>query len=138
MSEVATSELATILDTSRRFYRQHNLADWAEAVRDVPVSTDDLAEISRAGKQGFTAGFVFPPFDLQIPTLDRLIDETARTPSAMWPQDITTRSTPWRRSQSSMKPMNGRSTRGTTGLGYVVVRGRRRVPSPPARISACT
>src|SRR4051794_20857462 len=56
----------------------------------------------------------------------------------MWPQDITMSSTPWRRSQSSMKTMNGRSTSGTTGLGTVVVSGRRRVPSPPARISACT
>src|SRR5215208_7810837 len=36
-----------------------------------------------------------------------------------------------------MKRMNGRSTSGTTGLGTVVVSGRRRVPSPPARISAC-
>ena len=33
--------------------------------------------------------------------------------------------------------MNGRSTSGTTGLGTVEVSGRRRVPSPPARISAC-
>src|SRR4051794_40917180 len=37
-----------------------------------------------------------------------------------------------------MKTMNGRSTRGTTGLGTPVVSGRRRVPCPPARISACT
>ena len=33
--------------------------------------------------------------------------------------------------------MNGRSTSGTTGLGTVEVSGRSRVPSPPARISAC-
>ena len=33
--------------------------------------------------------------------------------------------------------MNGRSTSGTTGFGTVVVSGRSRVPSPPARISAC-
>src|SRR3712207_3579048 len=33
--------------------------------------------------------------------------------------------------------MNGRSTRGTTGLGKVEVSGRSRVASPPARISAC-
>ena len=36
-----------------------------------------------------------------------------------------------------MKAMNGRSTSGTTGLGTVEVSGRSRVPSPPARISAC-
>src|SRR4051812_15481431 len=63
---------------------------------------------------------------------------TLRTPDARWPQDMTMSSTPWRRSQSSMKTMNGRSTSGTTGLGTVVVSGRRRVPSPPARMSACT
>src|SRR5690349_16075147 len=34
--------------------------------------------------------------------------------------------------------MNGRSTSGTTGLGTAEVSGRSRVPSPPARISACT
>src|SRR3954467_11231641 len=33
--------------------------------------------------------------------------------------------------------MKGRSTSGTTGWGTVEVSGRRRVPSPPARISAC-
>ena len=55
----------------------------------------------------------------------------------MCPQEMTMSSTPWRRSQSSMKAMNGRSTSGTTGLGTVVVSGRSRVPSPPARIRAC-
>src|SRR3954452_20678755 len=34
--------------------------------------------------------------------------------------------------------MCGRPARGSTGFGTVLVRGRRRVPSPPARISACT
>jgi hypothetical protein len=37
----------------------------------------------------------------------------------------------------SMYVMNGRPTSGTTGLGIVEVSGRRRVPSPPARINAC-
>ena len=46
-------------------------------------------------------------------------------------------STPCVRSQSSMKAMKGRSTSGTTGLGTVVVSGRSRVPSPPARMRAC-
>src|SRR3954451_18779366 len=63
---------------------------------------------------------------------------TLRTPEARCPQDMTMSSTPCSRSQSSMKTTNGRSTSGTTGLGTVVVRGRRRVPSPPARIRACT
>src|SRR3954454_17211337 len=50
---------------------------------------------------------------------------------------MTMSSTPWERSQSSMNAMNGRSTKGTTGLGTVDVSGRSRVPSPPARMSAC-
>src|SRR6185312_5095286 len=33
--------------------------------------------------------------------------------------------------------MNGRSTSGTTGLGTVEVSGRRRVPSPPTKMTAC-
>src|SRR5918998_2068367 len=63
---------------------------------------------------------------------------TLRTPWARWPHDMTTSLTPWDFSQSSMKTMKGRSTRGTTGLGTVEVSGRSRVPSPPARMSACT
>src|SRR5215207_5183215 len=62
---------------------------------------------------------------------------TLWTPEAMKPQEITTSSTPCPRSHSSMNAMNGRSTSGTTGLGTGEVNGRRRVPSPPARIRAC-
>src|SRR5829696_5487076 len=63
---------------------------------------------------------------------------TLRTPAARKPHDMITSSTPWPRSQSSMNAMKGRSTSGTTGFGTVEVSGRSRVPSPPARISACT
>src|SRR3712207_7169481 len=62
---------------------------------------------------------------------------TLRTPAARKPQAMTTSSTPWLRSQSSMNAMNGRSTSGTTGFRTVLVSGRSRVPSPPARMSAC-
>src|SRR5271169_3217501 len=37
-----------------------------------------------------------------------------------------------------MNETNGLSTSGTTGLGTVEVSGRRRFPSPPTRITACT
>ena len=36
-----------------------------------------------------------------------------------------------------MYVMKGRFASGSTGFGTVVVSGRSRVPSPPARISAC-
>src|SRR5439155_6691213 len=54
------------------------------------------------------------------------------------PHDMITSSTPCCASQSIMKEMSGLSTSGTSGLGTVEVRGRRRVPSPPTRITACT
>src|SRR3954471_16573048 len=48
-----------------------------------------------------------------------------------------TSSTPWPCSHSSMYTKNGRSTNVMTGLGCREVSGRRRVPSPPTRITAC-
>ena len=63
---------------------------------------------------------------------------TLRTLVARKPHDITTSSTPCRRSHSSMNETKGRSTSGTTGLGTVEVSGLSRVPSPPTRITACT
>src|SRR3954464_9353834 len=44
---------------------------------------------------------------------------------------------PWRARQSSVKLRNGRPASGMTGFGTVRVSGRSRVPSPPARTSAC-
>src|SRR4051794_3100267 len=63
---------------------------------------------------------------------------TFRTLVARKPHDMTTSSTPWRRSHSSMYTRNGRATSGSTGWGTVTVNGRSRVPSPPTRITACT
>src|SRR5436305_5574467 len=62
---------------------------------------------------------------------------TSSTASARKPHDISTSSTPCERSQSSMKVRKGRPASGITGLGTVCVRGRRRVPSPPASTKAC-
>src|SRR3954447_6231001 len=62
---------------------------------------------------------------------------TSSTACARKPQESSTSSTPWPRSQSSMKVRKGRPARGMTGFGTVRVSGRSRVPSPPARTSAC-
>src|SRR5579884_1052743 len=43
---------------------------------------------------------------------------------------------PWRRSRSSTCSMTGLLTMGTIGLGRLIVRGRRREPSPPAITTA--
>jgi hypothetical protein len=71
-----------ILEMSRRFYRQHNLADWAQALPlEMPRGDDERRLLPATAKQVFTHAFAFPPFERQIETLDRLIDETARKPA---------------------------------------------------------
>ena len=50
---------------------------------------------------------------------------------------VTTMSSmPWRFSSSTMCSIIGRLTSGSIGLGALDVRGRSRVPSPPAMITA--
>src|SRR5918994_2980742 len=63
---------------------------------------------------------------------------TRFTAPDMNPHDRITSSTPCERDQSSMNDRNGRPASGMTGFGVVYVNGRSRVPSPPARTSACT
>src|SRR5256885_6259415 len=62
---------------------------------------------------------------------------TSSTAWARKPHERGRSSPPWPGSQSSMKVRKGRPARGMTGLGTVRVSGRSRVPSPPARTSAC-
>jgi hypothetical protein len=71
-------DLRAMLDASRRFCAAHGLADWAKALMSV-----DADAPTGAVPREFTAGFVFPPFELQMATLDRLVDETARKPAAI-------------------------------------------------------
>ncbi|MCI0637617.1 MAG: hypothetical protein L0Y72_08180 [Gemmataceae bacterium] len=47
---------------------------------------DDDA-LAMAGKQGFSRGFAFPDFALQMATLDRLVEETARKPAPAVPDN---------------------------------------------------
>jgi hypothetical protein len=75
-------DTSAALAASRRFLATHNLADWAETLPEtLALSDDDRATLTDAAKHGFTAAFAFPPFELQMATLDRLIDETARKPA---------------------------------------------------------
>src|SRR4051794_37659322 len=67
----------------------------------------------------------------------RMSPSTRATSGARYPSESSASSMPWRASQSSMKLRNGRPARGMTGLGVVSVSGRSRVPSPPARTTAC-
>src|SRR5437867_4271554 len=63
---------------------------------------------------------------------------TLLTASARNPHERIASSTSSRRSQSSMNVRKGRPASGITGIGTVKVSGLSRVPSPPARMSACT
>src|SRR5947209_8094271 len=65
------------------------------------------------------------------------VPSTSRTPPAKNPQERMISSTPCPHNQSIISSRCGRLASGTIGLGIVEVMGRRRVPSPPARISAC-
>jgi hypothetical protein len=70
-----------MLEVSRRFYRRHGLADWADALPADGAALQDRGDLDTAAKHGFTQGFAFPAFELQMQTLERLIDETARKPA---------------------------------------------------------
>jgi len=76
-------DLAECVKTSRRFYRDHELLDWARAIPKAAVaSLSHDSAAAQAEKAGFTRAFAFPPFAVQIEHLDRLIEATARRPSS--------------------------------------------------------
>jgi hypothetical protein len=79
-------DLTAAFKHSRTFYREHQLADWAEAL---PSALPDLAaeDLQQAAKAGFTRAFAFPPFSLQMASLDRLIEEMARKPAPNLPDN---------------------------------------------------
>ncbi len=114
------------------------------AVRSMSVSTSPLS-IRKRSSSIDSANFSAPavPRGSGSSTKRRRIPNAEPSPStlrtlvARKPHDMITSSIPWERSHSIMNAMNGRSTSGTTGLGIVEVSGRRRVPSPPTRITAC-
>jgi hypothetical protein len=75
-------DLTAAVKASRRFYRDHDLADWARAIPKgaaVPPSHDSA--LAQAEKAGFTLAFAFPPLALQMETLDWLVEATARRPA---------------------------------------------------------
>ena len=74
-------DVNAILQSSRRFYAQHNLAAWVDTLKDTTSLAEDTSEVAKAAERGFTHAFAFPPFDVQMAALDRLIDETARKPA---------------------------------------------------------
>ena len=71
-------DLQQILKTSRIFYREHQLRDWRANLPKKAHVPDEETVLGEAAKSGFTHGFAFPPFAVQMAALDQLIEETVR------------------------------------------------------------
>lgn len=71
-------DLQRILKTSRVFYRDHALREWRAALPKKALVEQEETVLAQAAKSGFTQGFAFPPFALQLATLETLIEETVR------------------------------------------------------------
>jgi hypothetical protein len=80
-------DLQRILKTSRLFYRDHNLRLWRANLPKKARVDHEEEVLKDAAKCGFTHGFAFPPFDVQMATLDELIEETARKPAPRLPDN---------------------------------------------------
>jgi hypothetical protein len=74
-------DLQRILKTSRVFYRDHGLPAWRTALPKSVTIADPEKTLADAAKCGFDQGFTFPPFALQMASIDQLIEEMARKPS---------------------------------------------------------
>jgi hypothetical protein len=74
-------DLAGVVKASRRFFGDHDLKEWGRAIpKECDFDALDPSHLQFAEKCGFTLGFAFPPFALQMPSFDKLIEVTARRP----------------------------------------------------------
>jgi hypothetical protein len=71
-------DLQQILKTSRIFYRDHHLRNWREPMPKAACLDQAEVVLGEAARSGFTHGFAFPPFEVQMAGLDQLIEETVR------------------------------------------------------------
>src|SRR2546423_8908818 len=69
-------DLQQVLITSRIFYRDHQLRSWRAALPKKASVPDEQGVLQQAARSGFTRAFAFPPFAVQMDTLDQLIEET--------------------------------------------------------------
>jgi hypothetical protein len=75
-------DFAALVKESRRFFREHGLAAWADAIPRHPAPAFDVETLlEQAARSGFTEGFAFPPFAVQMADLDRVVDGCARQPA---------------------------------------------------------
>jgi hypothetical protein len=80
-------DLQSILKTSRIFYRDHHLRHWRENLPKKVSMDGEEAILEQAQRQGFTHGFAFPAFGIQMEGMESLIEETARKPAPMLPDN---------------------------------------------------
>jgi len=110
-------ELSFILEKCRSFYKEHGLADWAEALpRRGNIAQADESKLVWAERAGWDELFAFPPFGLQMATLDRLIEEMARKHAAPLPDDQQYTEPPFLADETTKTP-NGQVLQRTDRLG---------------------
>lgn len=108
--------LHPILRASRTFYREHDLAPWADAIPDKATASDaDAERLLWAEKAGWTEAFAFPPFALQMETLPCLIEATARKQAAQLSDDQQYAVPPFL-ADTMTREANGRIVQRTTDL----------------------
>ena len=101
---------------SRRFYRDHGLAEWADAIPRQPAPAFDVETLlDQAVRSGFVEGIAFPPFAIQMAGFDRVVDGCARQPALGLPDSQQYRE-PFLADNWS-REANGRIVQRTTDLG---------------------
>ena len=109
-------DFAAMVKGSRRFYREHGLAEWADAIPRRPAPATDVETLlEQAARSGFTEGFAFPPFAVQMADFERIVDGCARQPALGLPDSAQYRE-PFLADNWSREP-NGRVVQRTTDLG---------------------
>jgi hypothetical protein len=73
-------DLQRVLKTSRIFYRDHNLADWRAALPKQARVDQEESILAQSAQSRFTHGFAFPPFGVQMTSMEQLIEESVRKP----------------------------------------------------------
>ena len=81
-------DFTAIVKASRRFYKEHALVPWAAAIPRRPSPAIEVEKLlEHADRSGFTEGFAFPPFAMQMDALPRVITACARQPAPQLPDN---------------------------------------------------
>jgi hypothetical protein len=80
-------DLQQVLKSSRIFYRDHHLQAWRAALPKKACVDQQEKILAQVANCGFTHGFAFPPFALQMAAMDELIEETVRKQAPSLPDN---------------------------------------------------